>query len=165
MHRYLDHTSSLRRFGILTAFVLTLTTTMALAAKPHGDTLAPPSDRPARNRQLVTDFYRDVFGKMDVEAASRYLQKDYIQHNPHVPTGLNGFQSYFRELFARSSPAMKASFKLEVLHVLAEGDLVVVHTHQSGIGPDGKPFDVTGFDLFRVQDAMLAEHWDASAPK
>jgi DNA-binding transcriptional MerR regulator len=44
-------------------------------------------------------------------------------------------------------------------------DLVVIHTHQSGIGPDGKPFDVTGFDLFRVQDAMLAEHWDASAPK
>jgi predicted SnoaL-like aldol condensation-catalyzing enzyme len=102
---------------------------------------------------------------MDVEAASRYLRKDYIQHNPHVPTGLKGFQTYFRELFAQSSPAMKASFKLEVLHVVAEGDLVVVHTHQSGLGPDGKPFDVTGFDLFRVQDAMLAEHWDASAPK
>ena len=44
-------------------------------------------------------------------------------------------------------------------------ELVVIHTHQSGTGPDGKPFDVTGFDLFRVQDAMLAEYWDASAPK
>ena len=102
---------------------------------------------------------------MDVEAASRYVRKDYIQHNPRVATGLKGFQTFFREMFVHASPEMKAAFKLEVLHVVAEGDLVVIHTHQSGTGHDGKPFDVTGFDLFRVQDAMIAEHWDASAPK
>ena len=165
MCRYPDHTRSLRRLSVLAASVLTLTTTMALAAKPHRHTLEPASDVLVRNKQLLADFFRDVFGKMDVEAASRYLRKDYIQHNPHVPTGLKGFQTFFRERFAQASREMKASFKLEVLHVVAEGDLVVIHTHQSGIGPDGKPFDVTGFDLFRVQDAMIAEHWDASAPK
>ena len=165
MYSYHDHTRSLRRLSVLTASVLTLTTTMALAAEPRLQTTEHASDVLVRNKQLVADLYRDVFGKMDVEAASRYLRKDYIQHNPHVPTGLDGFQAFFRERFAQASREMKASFKLEVLHVVAEGDLVVIHTHQSGIGPDGKPFDVTGFDLFRVQDAMIAEHWDASAPK
>ena len=165
MRYYADHTRRPRRLSVLTASVLTLTTTMALAALPRRNTLEPASDVLVRNKQLVADLYRDVFGKMDVEAASRYLRKDYIQHNPRVPTGLKGFQTFFREMFAHASPEMKASFKLEVLHVVAEGDLVVIHTHQSGTGPDGKPFDVTGFDLFRVQDAMIAEHWDASAPK
>jgi predicted SnoaL-like aldol condensation-catalyzing enzyme len=108
--------------------VLTLTTTMALAAKPHRHTLEPASDVLVRNRQLVAGCYRDVFGKLDVEAASRYLRKDYIQHNPHVPTGLKRFQTFFRERFAQASPKMKASFKLEVLRVVAEGDLVVIHT-------------------------------------
>jgi predicted SnoaL-like aldol condensation-catalyzing enzyme len=165
MHCYLGHARSLRRLGVLAASALTLATTMAIAAKPHRHALEPDGDTLVRNKQLLADFYRDVFGKMDVEAASRYLREDYIQHNPHVPTGLKGFQTFFRERFAQASREMKASFKLEVLHVVAEGDLVVMHTHQSGIGPDGKPFDVTGFDLFRVQDAMIAEHWDASAPK
>jgi predicted SnoaL-like aldol condensation-catalyzing enzyme len=160
-----DHIGRLRRLGVLTASVLTLATMMALAAPPRRHPLEPAGDTLVRNKQLVADFYRDVFAKMDVEAASRFLRQDYIQHNPHVPTGLKGFQTYFREMFAQASPAMKASFKLEVLHVVAEGDLVVIHTHQSGSGPDGKPFDVTGFDLFRVRDAMIAEHWDASAPK
>lgn len=165
MWRYAYHSRSLRRLSVLTVSVLTLTATMALAEKQQRQTLEPASDVLARNKQLVADLYRDVFGKLDVEAAGRYLREDYIQHNPHVPTGLKGFQTFFRERFAQASREMKAAFKLEVLHVVAEGDLVVIHTHQSGIGPDGKPFDVTGFDLFRVQDAMIAEHWDASAPK
>jgi predicted SnoaL-like aldol condensation-catalyzing enzyme len=165
MRRFPDHTRRLRRCSVLTASVLTLAMTLALAAKPDRQTIEPAGDVLARNKQLLSDFYRDVFGKLDVEAASRYLREDYIQHNPHVPTGLKGFQTFFRERFAQASTAMRASFKLEVLHVVAEGDLVVIHTRQSGIGPGGKPFDVTGFDLFRVQDAMIAEHWDASAPK
>jgi predicted SnoaL-like aldol condensation-catalyzing enzyme len=165
MRRYPDHTKSLRRLSVLTAAVLTLCTMMVIIAKPHVYAQEPANDVLARNKRVVTDFYRDVFKKMDVEAASRYLRKDYIQHNPHVPTGLKGFQTFFGEAFAKATPEMKTAFKLEVLHVVAEGDLVVIHTHQSGIGPDEKPFEATGFDLFRVLDAMIAEHWDASAPK
>jgi predicted SnoaL-like aldol condensation-catalyzing enzyme len=165
MPRNPDRVRSLRRFSVLTASALTLSTTLALAAKPHGHTPESAGDALLRNKQLVADFYRDVFMKMDVEAASRYLRKDYIQHNPHVPTGLKGFQTFFGAGFAKASPEMKAAFKLKVLHVVAEGNLVVIHTQQSGIGPDGKPFDATGFDLHRVQDALIAEHWDAWAPK
>src|SRR4051794_24001524 len=74
-----------------------------------------------KNKELVSGFFQDVFAKKDAEAAARYLRPDYIQHNLQVPTGLAGFQEFFREQFKKSP----TDLKLEVLDTVAEGDRVV----------------------------------------
>lgn len=44
----------------------------------------------------------------------------------------------------------------EVARVIAEGDLVAVHGVYYGFGPD----PMVAFDLFRVADGKIVEHWD-----
>ena len=117
-----------------------------------------------RNKRLVEGFFRDVFGAHDADAAARYLRPDYIQHNPQVPGGLEGFQKFFRPQFAKISPERRAASKLEVLHVVADGDLVAIHLRYSGISAAGKRIEVTEFDLFRIEGDRIAEHWVAIPP-
>lgn len=122
---------------------------------------APASSSAAveANKKLVADFYTKVLFDRNVDLAATYLRVDYIQHNPKVPTGLKGFQDYFREQFKH--PPMLSNRKVEILHTVGDGDLVVLHLHASGTLGNGKPIDTTWFDLFRVQGGKIAEHWDA----
>ena len=112
----------------------------------------------ARNKSLVRDFYTTVLIHRDVDAAPRFLRPDYIQHNPKVPTGLKGFMDTFRGRFAQQLPA---DYKRELLNVVAENDLVVIYVRQTWTSRDGKQNKALGFDMFRVQDGKIAEHWDA----
>jgi len=112
----------------------------------------------ARNKGVVRDFYTTVLIGRDIDAAPRFLRPDYIQHNPQVPTGLKGFMDAFRERFAQKLPP---DYKRELLNVIGENDMVVIYVRQTWTGRDGQHHQALGFDMFRVQDGMIAEHWDA----
>ncbi|HSV62419.1 MAG TPA: nuclear transport factor 2 family protein [Chthoniobacterales bacterium] len=112
----------------------------------------------ARNKALVRDFYTTVLIGHDVDAAPRFMRPDYIQHNPQVPTGMKGFMDTFRERFAQKFPP---DYKRELLNVIGDNEMVVVYQRQTWTGKDGQHHQALGFDMFRVQDGMIAEHWDA----
>jgi predicted SnoaL-like aldol condensation-catalyzing enzyme len=112
----------------------------------------------ARNKALVREFYTTVLIGRDVDAAPRFLRPDYIQHNPQVPTGLTGFMDTFRARFAQKLPS---DYKRELLNVIGENDMVVVYVRQTWTGRDAQFHQALGFDMFRVQDGKIAEHWDA----
>jgi predicted SnoaL-like aldol condensation-catalyzing enzyme len=112
----------------------------------------------ARNKEVVRNFYMTVLIGRDVDAAPKFLRADYIQHNPQVPTGLKGFMDAFRERFAQKLPP---DYKRELLNVIGDNDIVVIYVRQSWTGKDGQHHQALGFDMFRVQDGMIAEHWDA----
>jgi predicted SnoaL-like aldol condensation-catalyzing enzyme len=97
----------------------------------------------------VREFYTTVLINRDVDAAPRFLRPDYIEHNPNVPTGLNGFMDTFRARFAQPLPA---DYKHELLNIVAENDLVVIYVRQTWTSKDGKHHQALGFDVFRVQD-------------
>lgn len=98
-----------------------------------------------------------IFVDFDVDAARALLAEDYIQHNPDVPTGAAPILGFI--------PALKESgLKLTAVRVIAEGDLVVTHTlyeNAQAFGGD----TLVGFDVFRVKDGKLAEHWDNLVPQ
>jgi predicted SnoaL-like aldol condensation-catalyzing enzyme len=113
----------------------------------------------ARNKEVVRNFYTTVLIGRDVDAAPKFLRPDYIQHNPQVPTGLKGFMDTFRARFAQPLPS---DYKRELLNVIGENDMVVVYVrHTWTSSKDGQHHQALGFDMFRVQDGMIAEHWDA----
>ena len=112
----------------------------------------------AGSKSIVREFYTTVLINRDVDAAPRFLRPDYIQHNANVPTGLNGFMDTFRARFAQPLPA---DYKRELLNIVAENDLVVIYVRQTWTSKDGKHHQALGFDMFRVQDGKIAEHWDA----
>jgi predicted SnoaL-like aldol condensation-catalyzing enzyme len=112
----------------------------------------------ARNKAIVRDFYTSVFIARNVDAAPRFISPGYIQHNPGIPTGLKGFVDTFRTIFAQKLPS---DYKRELLNVIGENDIVVIFQRQTGTEPNGKHHLALGFDMFRVQNGMITEHWDA----
>ncbi|MDO4573144.1 MAG: ester cyclase, partial [Clostridia bacterium] len=94
----------------------------------------------------------DVFNAHRLDKAADYIREDYYQHNPQVQQGLSGFVGFFTMMFERAP-----GFRQEILHMVAEDDLVVVHARARGIVP-GKYNKVV--DIYRLEGGKLAEHWD-----
>lgn len=109
------------------------------------------------NKDFVVEFYQRVLIDGDVDAADRYLRADYIQHNPKVPTGLDGFKAYFKKL-GKQLEVTNSKLHGEIEHVVVEGDLVVIFVSYRIEGLMNLRFQAA--DLFRVQDGLIAEHWD-----
>jgi predicted SnoaL-like aldol condensation-catalyzing enzyme len=137
---------------------LALAVVLALSPIPLAGSARADDALTTRNKAVVREFYTTVLIGRDVEAASRFLRPDYIQHNPQVPTGLRGFMEAFRARFAQKLPA---DYKRELLNVIGENEMVVIYVRQAWTGKDGQRHQALGFDMFRVQDGKIAEHWDA----
>ena len=137
---------------LIGAFAVGFTVSMAAQAAAADDTLTE------RNKAVVRDFYTTVLIGRDVDAAPRFVRPDYIQHNPQVSTGLKGFMDTFRQRFAQKLPS---DYKRELLNVVGDKDLVVIYVRQTWTGSDGQRHQALGFDMFRVRDGVITEHWDA----
>jgi predicted SnoaL-like aldol condensation-catalyzing enzyme len=119
-------------------------------------TLASDDVALAANKQLVDDTWRTLLDAQQVEEAPRFLADSYIQHNPQANTGLQGFLAFFRQ-FAQPQPVQPSIANF--IQMVAEGDLVVLATIRA-YGDARVPYTSTWFDMFRVSDGKLAEHWD-----
>lgn len=100
------------------------------------------------NKTLVVTAMDAVFNQGDTAAVLKYWSENYVQHNPQFPNGREVILN-----FARNRPA---GLKFEPGLVMAEGDLVMVHSRYTGFGPN--PMVIV--DILRVKKGKLVEHWD-----
>ena len=104
------------------------------------------------NKQNAIEFYRMAYMGEPAEAVKRYVGAEYIQHNPLVPDGKEGFIAYFDEM-AKEYP----NKEIEFVRAVAEGDLVALHTHQ--VWPGGDEYVTMDFLRFD-ENGKIVEHWD-----
>ena len=104
------------------------------------------------NKELVLKATGELFGAKDPSAVDRWVAADYRQHSSLAPDGPEALRGLVANL--------PEGFRYEPARVLADGDLVALHGVYHGFGPE----PLVAFDLFRVADGKLAEHWDGLVP-
>jgi len=115
------------------------------------------------NKQIIAEFGAEVFGKKELSNLHKYMQDDYIQHNPLVPQGAAGFKTFFADWF-KAVP----DWSYTLTKIVSEGDTVWAYGTYSGtqtgdwlgIPTTHKRYSIHAVDIFRIENGKLAEHWD-----
>jgi predicted SnoaL-like aldol condensation-catalyzing enzyme len=102
-----------------------------------------------RHVQAVLNAFDTLFNKRDYAAAERFWSPRYIQHSAHIPPGRDGLFGLVKGL--------PATLRYENHIAAATGDFVILHGRFSG---HGLPAAWVVADIVRMEDGVLAEHWD-----
>jgi predicted SnoaL-like aldol condensation-catalyzing enzyme len=150
---------------VMVAAAVALHAQVPPTAAPDQQALLQSSDpKLAANKKLVFDVYRLIIQAGRTDLAPQYFTEDYIQHNPNVATG----RAAMMEFMKRTRPVrpIQPHITFPVIAIMAEGDLVMVATVSYAPDPEspGHKYAGTHFDLFRIANGKIAEHWD-SVPK
>jgi len=127
-------------------------------SQDHEALLASPDPRLAANKRLVYDMYRIVLQAGLAGRAGEFIRDDYVQHNPNAGQGLAGVQDYIRK--TRPERPIKDTLELPLIDLIAEGDRVMTAFVRPEKDANGETYYSTWFDLYRIEDGKIAEHWD-----
>ena len=113
------------------------------------------TEKETRNEDIVMEFIENVFIAKNASAAVNYLEEDYTQHNPMVPTGREAFINAFTQIFKQNP-----NFSSQVQKTYSDGDYVIVHS----FSPDEENGNAI-VDIYRVnENGKIPEHWDVIQP-
>lgn len=102
-----------------------------------------------KNKELVLKAFDTLFNKRDYAAAEKFWSPNYIQHSAHIAPGREGLFDLIRSI--------PPTLRYEHGAVVADGNFVVLHGRFSGMG---LPVNWIAADILRIEDGVLAEHWD-----
>lgn len=105
------------------------------------------------NKKNAVAFYKMAYEGDPRKAIDLFIGDQYIQHNPDVADGPEGFIEYF-ERMQKEYPEKSIAF----VRCIAEGNLVALHTHQVWPGEE----EYVTMDFLRFdENGKIVEHWDA----
>jgi predicted SnoaL-like aldol condensation-catalyzing enzyme len=108
-------------------------------------------------KEVVTKFMNEFYVEKRVrDAFETWVVPQYIQHNPMAQNGRDAAIA-FLEPFFKSHP----DAHYEIKRVIADGDLVAVHSH-AVFTPGERGLAIV--DILRVENCKVVEHWDVAQP-
>lgn len=122
-----------------------------------GHTSLTDLEKTVTNKQLVRAFVKEVLLDGKTDKITTYINPEkYIQHNPSVADGLDGFEKAMKYFAAQG-----ITMEYTKLHkILGEGNFVLAMSE----GKFGKGEPTAFYDLFRIENNQIIEHWDVIAP-
>jgi predicted SnoaL-like aldol condensation-catalyzing enzyme len=129
---------------------------------PQNELLKSDNETLAKNKKLVYDMWREFLEAGLLDTAEKYLAEDYMQHNPLAATGRKAVVEFFSR-FSKPKEIVD-TIKTSVVSIVAEKDLVVIGFARELPDPkdNTKKYTTTWFDMFRVENGKIAEHWDCA---
>ena len=114
----------------------------------------------AANKKLVFDMYREVVNAGRTANSTKYFTESYIQHNPNVKSGRQALVDYIKK--TRPERPIPAQISFPVISITAEGEFVTVATvsYEDDHEKPGEKYVTTHFDMYRLENGLIAEHWD-----
>ncbi len=117
-----------------------------------GPTIATDLDKTLANKELVSDFVTTILVKGEMDKIGNYFTGDtYTQHNPDIADGISGLGQAL-EAMAKQGITMVYT---KTHKVLGEGNFVLAVSEGTFAGAP-----TSFYDLFRVEDGKIVEHWD-----
>lgn len=122
-----------------------------------GETKITDIDKTEANKQIVREFVERVIINHEMDKLTTYINPEkYIQHNPAIADGLEGFGKAMK-YFAENGLVMEFT---KLHKVLGEGNFVLTMSE----GKFGKGEHTSFYDLFRLENGKIVEHWDVIEP-
>lgn len=117
----------------------------------------------AESKALLNRFFEGV-NAGDLSVIDEVIADDFVEREefPGISPDKAGVKQFF-EMFRGAFP----DFRMEPRETVAEGDLLCVRsvttgTHEGeflGVPPTGKRIEAAGFDMVRIRDGQVTEHW------
>jgi len=144
-------------------FSLALIATLSACNHSNTETQEQSSSKPKTTihmkdlKPLAEKAQNAFFKDYNPQELKNYFAPDYIQHNPYTPTGLEPILGFL--------PALEAAGTTHQTHrLLQDGDFIIAHNSYDNAEAFGAK-EMVAFDIYRIQDGKVAEHWDAITPK
>jgi predicted SnoaL-like aldol condensation-catalyzing enzyme len=102
-----------------------------------------------QTKSFVLHAFDTLFNKRDYAAAEPFWSPTYIQHSAHIQPGREGLFE-----LVKASPS---DMRYENALIVANGDYVMLHGRFTNIG---QPANWIAADIVRIENGLLAEHWD-----
>src|SRR5690349_13747726 len=98
---------------------------------------------------IVAAATERLFNQKDVSAVDDLFGPVYVQHSALAPDGVDGLRGLVSGLTAANG--------YELVRVIADEELAVTE----GVFTGFAPVPLLGYDVWRVVDGRIVEHWDA----
>ncbi|MGC4838360.1 nuclear transport factor 2 family protein [Micromonospora vinacea] len=109
------------------------------------------------NKSIVGRALAGLVDTGDVDTLASFLSEDFIHHRSDSTTSTR--TQWLAAVRAALGPT--AGMRVDVLHLLADGDHVVVHSRRRL--PDAGP-EIVVVDVLRIADGLIAEGWEVIEP-
>ena len=121
-----------------------------------------------QNKTVSRRLIEEVFNQRNIAAADELISDSFIEHEelpPGLPAGVEGFKQIIQMMHSAFP-----DFNAAIHDIIAEGDKVAVRMTWSGtqngefmeIPASGNSFSTPVFDIFRIVDGKIEEHWGLS---
>jgi predicted SnoaL-like aldol condensation-catalyzing enzyme len=114
------------------------------------------------NLELGTEELKDMLQYGHLELADKTMDPGYLQHNPNVPQGRDGFKRFMSSRPGRVPEEIKPEWKNAPVLTLVSGPYVVFMWDRAAKDPDdaSREYKWNHFDVVRVENGLIKEHWD-----
>ncbi|MEV4300034.1 nuclear transport factor 2 family protein [Microbispora rosea] len=116
----------------------------------------PTEDMTTDNTSIVRQALAALIATGDVDALASSLSDDFVHHRPDATRTK---ADWLADVRAALVPL--AGMQVEIRHVLANGDHVVMHSRRRlpAAGPE-----IAVVDIWRLDDGLIAEAWEIIEP-